>query len=538
MGKRIVYYNGHITTLDPTCPRAEAVAVEDGRIVAVGGNEQILLDFGRSDAAKVDLGGGYALPGLVDSHLHLSGVGQQLGWVDLSGYRSVEELLAVLRDRAALLKPGEWLLGMGWDENRLGGRIPTLAELDEAVPDRPVFLARICFHAYLVNSRAYRAAGIREDQPDPEKGAFGRDESGRLNGLVYENASRPFYDAQPQPDYAAKKETMRRAMRLALASGLTGVHTEDLRYIGSVDELIRICRELKEEGILLRTHHLIYHPHLRELDELGWRAGQGDDWFRIGAMKIFADGSIGGRTALLSQPYADDPGTLGMAIHDQDELQYLAAQAADRRMPIAVHAIGDEAADRVIRTMETHPFDPERGTHLRHRLIHAQIMRADLIERLKKLNVAVDIQPRFVASDFPWVLERIGEDRSRYAYAWKTLLDSGIRCAGGSDAPIEPLHPLLGIHAAVTRRRLDDPPEHPGHLPQERLERLEAVLLFTSGSAYAAGEEHERGTLSVGKRADLTVYDRDILAVEIDELLEARTLFTVVNGEVAYRADE
>ncbi|WP_124728074.1 amidohydrolase [Staphylospora marina] len=537
MGKRIVYFNGHITTLDPTCPRAEAVAVEDGRIVAVGDNEQILLDFGRADAVRVDLCGGYALPGLVDSHIHLSGVGQQLGMVDLGAVRSVEEMLAVLRERAGRLEPGEWLIGMGWDENRLG-RMPSLEELDRAVPDHPLFLSRVCFHTFLVNSRAYRAAGIREDEPDPERGSFGRDEHGALNGLVYENASRLFVEAQPKPGYRTKKETMRRAMRLALASGLTGVHTEDLRYIGSVDELIRICRELREEGVLLRTHHLIYHPHLHELDELGWRAGQGDEWFRIGAMKMFADGSIGGRTALLSRAYADDPGNTGMGIHDPEELLYLTGLAADRLMPVAVHAIGDEAADRVITAMEAHPFDPDKGVNLRHRLIHAQIMRPDLIERLARLPVAVDIQPRFVASDFPWVLERIDPELARCAYAWKTLLAAGIRCAGGSDAPIEPLHPLLGIHAAITRRRLDDPDDHPGHHPHETLNRLEAVQLFTSGSAYAAGEEHERGTLSVGKRADLTVYDRDIFAVEIDELLEARTLFTVVNGETAYRVDE
>jgi predicted amidohydrolase YtcJ len=172
---------------------------------------------------------------------------------------------------------------------------------------------------------------------------------------------------------------------------------------------------------------------------------------------------------------------------------------------------------------------------LRHRLIHGQILRPDLIERLKRPDVVVDIQPRFVASDFPWVMERIGKERAEYAYAWKTLLAAGVACAGGSDAPIEPIHPLWGVHAAVTRRRPEDPEDHPGYLPREKLDRLQALLLFTQGSARAAGEEHERGTLSVGKQADLSVFDRDILACRPDELLEAKTMFTVVNGVVAYK---
>ncbi|MBA4492774.1 amidohydrolase [Paenactinomyces guangxiensis] len=533
---KIIYYNGHITPLDPTCPQAEAIVADDGRITAIGSNEEILLDFARADVRKVDLMGGYAYPGLVDSHMHLSNLGQKLRQLDLTHCQSKEEMLFAIRQRAETIKPGEWILGMGWDENKIQGRVPSLAELDAVASNHPVFLSRICFHAYLVNSRAYQLAGVGPDQPDPENGAYGRDETGKLNGWVYENAANPFYDAQPEPDYAEKKESIRQAMKMALSCGLTGVHTEDLRYIGSVRDMIRICRELIEEGVLLRTHQLIYYPFLTELDELKIRAGQGDEWFRIGALKMFADGAIGGRTALLSEPYADDPGNCGIAIHEQAELLYLTAQAADRGMPVAVHAIGDEAADRVIQAMQAYPIDPDKGSRLRHRLIHGQFLRADLVEMLRRMEVAIDIQPRFVASDFPWVLERVGEERTAYAYAWKALLQAGIRCAGGSDAPIEPLHPLLGIHAAVTRRRPDDPPSHPGYLPGQKLAPLEALLLFTEGSAYAAGEEHERGTLSVGKYADLSVYDRDLLTIDPDELLQAQTMFTIVSGKVAYQA--
>lgn len=532
---KLIYYNGHITSLDPTCPQAEALVVDDGRIAAIGSNEDILLRFARADVQKVDLEGGHVYPGLADSHMHLSYLGQKLSVLDLTNCQSKGEMLALLRERAALTPPGEWVLGMGWDENQMGGEVPTLAELDEAIPNHPLFFSRICYHAYLVNHEAYRRAGVGEGQADPDDGFFGRDSHGKLNGWVYENASQFFYAAIPEPGYEEKKEAIRRAMQLALSCGLTAVHTDDLRYVGSLEELLRLHRELTEEGVLLRTHHLIFYPFLTEMDELKVRAGQGDEWFRIGACKLFADGAIGGRTALLSEPYEDAPETCGIAIHEKEELLYLTAQAADRHMPIAVHAIGDEAADRVLQAMQAYPLHPGKGIRLRHRLIHGAVLRADLVERMQGMDVVVDIQPRFVASDFPWVLERIGEKRAAHAYAWKTLLQAGIPCAGGSDAPIEPIHPLLGIHAAVTRRRLEDPPHHPGYIPQQKLDRLQALLLFTQGSAYAAGEEHQRGTLTVGKQADLTVYDRDLLTIEAEELLQVKTMFTIVNGKMAYQ---
>ncbi|MFC7441198.1 amidohydrolase [Laceyella putida] len=531
MTDKTIYYHGRITTLNPAQPRAEALVVERGRIAAVGGTEQILLDHGRAHVNKVDLQGGYVYPGFIDSHLHLSGVGQRLRWLDLGPCQSKTEMLRAIKAQVAQAKEGEWILGMGWDEHRLHGGVPSLRELDEASPYHPVFLARVCFHAYLVNSAAYAAAGVTEGTDDPEDGLFGRDAAGRLNGWVYEQASQPFYGAHPVPSYQEKKETIRQAMRLALASGLTGGHSEDLRYIGNIAELIRIYRELVDEGVKFRTHHLLYHPYLNGLRELAAEELAPDPWFSLGAVKMFADGSIGGRTALLSEPYADDPHQVGVAIHELAELKELALQAASFGRPIAVHAIGDEAAARVIATMEQVPV---QGNALRHRLIHGQFLRADLISRLQRLDVVVDIQPRFVASDFPWVLERVGERRITYAYAWKTLLQAGIPCAAGSDSPIEPLHPLLGLHAAVTRRRLEEPSDHPGYLPEQKLRPLEAMRLFTQGSAYAEGQENERGLIAVGRWADLTVYDRDILTCPAEEWLAAETLWTVVNGEVAY----
>ncbi|MBO8172861.1 MAG: amidohydrolase [Bacillaceae bacterium] len=533
MEKKLVL-NGHICTFDPERPEADAVYIEDGRIRAVGSEEELSLQFGRPDVEKIDLQGGFCYPGLVDSHLHLPAHGMKLKMLDFSGVRSREEMLLKLREKAAHTRPGAWILGLNWNENQFPDRaIPHMDELDEAAPHHPVFLTRTCYHTFLANRAAFQAAGISEDTPDPPGGRLGRDRSGRLNGLVYENASRLFDQARPEPTEQELKDYVRLAIRDAISKGLTAVHTEDLRYIPGIEKMRLIYRELIEEGTRIRTHHLIYHPYMEELDELGLKAGDGDAWLKIGAVKIFSDGAIGGRTALLSQPYADDPDNTGMAIHSQAELNELTLQARKRHMPIAVHAIGDRAADMVMTAMEAHPVDRYMTGGLPDRLIHAQVLRRDLVERMKHLHVVADIQPRFVAGDFPWVQERLGPERLEYAYAWKSLLHAGIRCGGGSDAPIEPIDPLLGIHAAVTRRNPEE--RHDGYLADQKLSVRQALSLFTQGSASAAGEEQERGTISPGKFADLTVFDRDLLASDPDDLLKAKVTLTMTNGYTGYR---
>jgi predicted amidohydrolase YtcJ len=534
MVSKRLFVNSRFTTLDPSCPFAEAVYVEDGRIRMVGSYEEVILQAGRADVERVDVGGGYGYPGLVDSHLHLAAYGMKLSMLDFSRVTTKAELLEMVRERARMTPHGEWVRGLHWDENRLQEQEPpTREELDRAAPHHPVMLTRHCFHVQAANTEAFRRAGISRETPDPSDGAFGRDERGELDGLVYENASRRLYEAMPPSSREMKKEWLRKAAREALSKGLTGVHTEDLRELGSVSDAWHMYGELTEEGIYLRSHHLIYHPFLEEAADFGLQTGTGDSWRKTGAMKMFADGSIGGRTALLSSPYTDDPSARGMAIHSQQELNEWVRRAREKGFSVGVHAIGDGAAEMVVRAFQSHPIPPAGWQRKCDRLIHGQVLRSDLVQALKHLPVVVDIQPRFVVSDFPWVAERLGSERLAYAYAWKTLLMSGVDCAGGSDAPIEPLDPILGLHAAITRR----PPEDPagGYLPEQKLTPLEALRLFTIGSAVAAGEENERGTCSPGKAADFTVFDRDLLAANADALLEARVCMTVVNGCIAYR---
>lgn len=511
----------------------DAVYTERGKIAAIGRTGDLKLQLAGRQYQTVDWDGAHVLPGLADSHLHLGMQGMKLDRLDFTGVSSKEEMLRMIARRAEETAPGEWILGLNWNENDFERKeAPEIGELDAVSGGHPVFLTRTCFHAYLGNSLAFRLAGVSEQTPDTSSGAYGRDEAGRLNGWIYEDAGRPFEAVQPAPSYADLKAAMRRACLHALSLGLTAGHTEDLRLLGSVDTMLRIHKELREEGIYFRTHQLLYHAFLEEAEESGLRPGEGDEWLRIGAVKLFSDGAIGGRTALLSRPYSDAPHTSGIAIHTRDELMAIAARARKRSFPIAVHAIGDAAADLTLSAMESVPLP--QGAPLPDRFIHAQVLNAGLVERMRSLRLIADIQPRFVASDFPWVLDRVGEERSGYLYAWNSLMSAGIVCAGGSDAPIEPLNPFLGLHAAVTRRKPGE--THSGYLPEQKLTVSQALKLFTEGSAAAAAEGHERGAVAEGMRADFTVVDRDILSGDPETLLSVGTRMTVVNGKVAYSA--
>jgi len=511
-------------------PTADAIVVENGRIRAIGDSRALGLQLSGQEYTTVDWEGAQVLPGLTDAHVHLGMHGMKLDMLDFTGVTSKEEMLEMIQRRVAATPAGEWILGLNWNENEFQpAAAPHLSELDRITDSHPVFLTRTCFHAFLANSEAFRRAGITETTPDFASGAFGRDEQGFLNGWIYEDAAQPFTAVQPVPDYAVKKAAMRRAVKDALSLGLTAVHTEDLRLLGDVDTMLRIHRELREEGLHFRTHQLLYYAYLQEVETLGLQPGFGDEWLRLGAVKLFADGAIGGRTALLQQPYSDAPQTSGIAIHSQEKLNEIVASARRLSFPVAVHAIGDAAAHMTLSALEKARLSPD--TALPDRFIHAQVLNAGLVERMRNLHMIADIQPRFVASDFPWVLERVGPARTDYLYAWKKLLNAGIVCAGGSDAPIEPLSPFLGLHAAVTRRKPGE--KHGGYLPEEKLAVQEAVKLFTLGSAAAAGEEQERGSITAGKYADFTVIDRNIHS-DPEELLKAKVRMTVVNGKIAY----
>lgn len=524
-----IFTNGNIYTCDDQEPRVEAIVVENGRIKDMGDSKDMLLQWARPEVAIVDLEGKTASPGLTDSHLHLSGVGLQYLDLNLTGVSSKQEMLARLREKALEVPSGGWLLGMGWDENLFtDGGVPTIEELDASVPSCPVFLKRICHHAFLVNSRAIEIAGWHPGMSMPAGGNIELNPlSRRPTGLVLESASVLFTKHIPDKTYSELKQGLAKAMDHAVSLGLTSVHTNDPKYLGGLEPTYRMYHELLNEGRRdLRCNLLVDYPYLRELKEMNMGAGYGNDTLQIGAIKIFADGAFGKRTALLSKEYADAPGEFGEAMLTQEELTHIVGEARKHSMPVSVHTIGDQALANVLEVLSR--FSPVSA---RDRLIHVSLVNEELISKMAKPHLVADIQPRFVAADFPWIEDRLGEQRLNDVYAWNHLLTKGVLCAGGSDAPVEPLDPLLGIHAAVTRRKPGE--SHNGYIPGEKITVEQALRLFTVGGAYASSEERIKGTLTRGKLGDMTVYSKDLLNLgDPDELLETKAVMTIIGGHI------
>jgi predicted amidohydrolase YtcJ len=528
MGK--LWFGGNIYTLSAEGQQVEAVLTKDNHIIAIGTKQDLEGNFDITES--IDLQGATMLPGFVDSHLHLIGHGETLIRLDLSRYSSKAEALAAVKEYAASFSKGEWIIGEGWNENLWESAEPiTLQELDEIVADSPVMLKRVCRHALVVNSIALELAGITKNTNTPPGGVLEKNDQGELTGLLKDQAQELIYEVLPK----VSKEYLERAMTAAINDayklGLTGGHTEDLYYYsGFQDTYETFEKVIKENGLTFRAHLLVHHEVVSEMKQAGFEPYSGDLGIEFGAMKIFADGALGGRTALLSYPYADDPSTNGVAIFSQEELNELFDKARKLGLPVAIHTIGDLAFEYALNAMEAYPVKNGRD-----RIIHAQILREELIERAKKLpSLILDLQPRFLAADFPWVIDRIGSERMDYCYAWKTLLDSGIPCAGGSDAPIEPLNPLWGIHAAVTRTNLNDP-TRTVYGEKEKLSVYEAVSLFTKGSAYAICHENDRGMIKEGHLADFTVLEKDIFTISEDKISDLKVKMTVIGGEIVYQ---
>lgn len=526
-----IFKNGIIHTFDPVKPLVEAVVVENGRFIDMGTNDDMILQWGRSDCSIVDLNGKTATPGLIDSHLHLSAMAKNFLSLDVTGVTTKREMLEKIREKANSLQNGDWLMGWGWDENLFtDGTFPTIQELDYVAPNCPLFISRICGHASLVNSKALERIHYHPAISIPEGGAIVLDqETKQPTGLILESASRLFTEQIPDYSYDDLKMALRKTIQFAMEKGLTGAHSNDPAFLGGLDQTYRLYDELLNgEKLGLRCNLLIDHMFMDGLKERGMYAGYGNETLQIGAVKIFADGAFGRRTALLSQPYHDAPGQYGEAMYDQEALYEIIRKARNLSMPIAVHTIGDQALENVLDILDQFP-----AVSYRDRLIHVQVLREELIKRLALPSRIADIQPRFIVGDFPWVQDRLGMERIELAYAWKTLMDSNVICAGGSDSPVEPVDPLLGIHAAITRRAPGQ--THNGWNEKEKLSVEEAFKLFTVLGAYPTNEETIKGTISRGKLADMTVYSNNPFAMkDPDELLSTQIEKTIIGGDIQY----
>ena len=521
-----LWFGGPIYTMEREMEMVEAVLVENGFILDAGK----LADLKELADEEIDLKGAAMYPGFVDSHIHLLYQGEKLMRLDLSQAKSADEMLDMLREAAEKTPDGKWLFGDGWNENQFTDkRIPSLAELD-TIHTGPMLLTRVCRHMTLANSAALKAGGINVHSIAPKGGEIGRDETGNLNGLLYDQAMNAVNDAQPKKgeEYLAYlTEALERAIQQLQSYGLTGAHTEDMDYFGPYQNPLTAFQRTVGKAHHFRVHLLRHNAVFEQM--IKDKPQYDEPFIEPGAMKIFADGAFGGSTAALSSPYADNPDTHGLLIHSDEELVRLVQQARAYDEAVAVHIIGDMAAEQVISVLEKHPVSAGK----RDRLIHCSVLRPDLIERMKKLSVVLDLQPAFVPSDFPWVMDRLGSERLKWSYTCKTLINEGFICAAGTDAPVEDINPLWTIYAAVERKSPKQ--RHEGYIPEEKISRYEAIQMYTVGSAQAICKEHERGLIKRGYAADFTVFDRDLFEGTTEDMLKARAVKTVVDGRIVFK---
>ncbi|MGI5839341.1 MAG: amidohydrolase [bacterium] len=534
----LVFTNGNGLTLDDARPEIQAVALRNGKIAAVGNNAAMKEYIGRRTEV-IDLKGKTFLPGFHDAHLHFIGYGLTLQMVDLRGVNSVAEVAERVKAKASSTPPGEWIVGSGWDNNLFReGRYPTRQDLDAAAPAHPVLLTRVCGHIRAVNSRALALSGIDRNTDDPAGGKIDRDADGEPTGILRERAGFKVLQVVPPPSYDRLKDALRRAVRKAHAAGVTSVTTDDIRddRVTVFADNLRLYRELWEAGEpAVRASLEIRDTFLNELLEHWRTAGAGGDRLKITSLKLFQDGALGARTAVLREPYTSEPESRGVPYHPQAELDELVRTGHAAGLQVAIHAIGDGAIDACLDSFErAQAAHPRRDP--RHRIVHYNVVDDSILRRTRELGIIADIQPAFVALNGQWVEQHLGPERARMTYTWKTILDYGIPGAGGSDCPITPLSPLLGVWSAVTRHAYYT--SDSGYfLPEERIPVLDALKLFTSGSAYADFDENTKGILAPGKLADLVVLEENPLAVLPDEIKDLRVVMTVADGKVVYTAD-
>ncbi|MFC6039129.1 amidohydrolase [Paenisporosarcina macmurdoensis] len=518
---KVCFHHATFYTMKNIQDTVEAVLVENGKISAVG----IFEDLKKLADQCIDLQGAFVYPGFVDSHIHLIGHGDKLRQIDLSTFMSAEKMTADLQILLNDHPTGEWFVAEGWNENNFADqKILSRYELDK-LSASPIALKRVCRHAMIVNSAALKIAGITKETPDPEDGVIVRDDQGEPTGYLLDGAKAIIEKYIPEVSINQLVISLETAVNDLVSRGFTGVHTEDMSYYGEYTKPLQAFKEVIGEQNKFRVNLLRHHT---VFDDMKAEATYDEPWIEPGAMKIFIDGALGGRTALLSEPYADDPTTQGVSIHSQEDLNALVAKARSYGEAVAVHAIGDLGMEMIISAIEKHPVPVGK----RDRLIHANVLREELVTRIEKLDVVLDIQPSFVTSDFPWVKERLGNARLGWAYAWKKLTNRGILLSGGSDSPIEEVDPRIGLYAAVARRKPSE--THGGYQPEEKLTRFEAIALYTIGSAQAICREHERGYIDVGFDADLTVFDRDLFEGPDEQLLEAQVVKTIIAGDIVF----
>mgnify|MGYP002350440220 CR=1 FL=1 len=517
--------NGYTLDGEGRLHRFEALLLEGGRVIDAGSEDALRA---RAPQARIHDGHGHTLlPGLIDAHAHVMGLGFGLRQIDLAGTRSLDQALDAVRKHAAGKPDAAWIVGRGWNQVlwRLG-RFPTADELDRAVTDRPVWLSRVDGHAGWANSAALAIAGIDRNTPDPVGGRIERDAQGRATGILID-AAMALVEAKIPASGAAESEAALDAALTTMASvGITSVHDA-----GIDTDTFALFRRFADAGRLGTRIYAMIGGVAADFDAIaaaGPLIGYGDDRLTVRSVKLFADGALGSRGAALLAPYSDDPDNHGLLFQDTHTLVAMIGKALARGYQVNVHAIGDGGNRQVLDAFSL-AYKAGGGRELRNRIEHAQVVALEDIPRFAPLQLIASMQPTHATSDMNMAEDRVGPDRIRGAYAWQRFHAQGTVIAAGSDFPVESPNPFFGLHAAITRQDHDDQPDG-GWYPAQRLTREEALRAFTLDAAFAAHQEDALGTLEAGKWADFILVDRDIFTVDAKDIWRTQVLETWVGG--------
>lgn len=525
----MIIHNANVYTVDGNNPSAEAIAVLGDRIIAVGSNSEVMKLKGES-TRLINLNKKLILPGFIDNHTHFVSGGFQLQSVDLRNARNEKEFADLIRERSESF-PSRWIMGGTWDhENWPNANLPTKELIDRFTPTTPVFVSRYDGHMALANSLVLKLAGITKETKDPPGGMIVRDpKTGEPTGILKDEAMSFVYRIIPLPSEEETVEAILLALQEARSFGLTSIQD-----MASLDE-IKMYEKLKNEGKL--TARFYCRIPIRESEYFrknNIQVPAGDEWVSYGSLKAFADGSLGSSTALFFDPYDDDPSMKGLAsdILLDGRLEQWGSEADQAHLQLSIHAIGDSANSRVLDLFQT-ILEQNPEWDRRFRIEHAQHIDPKDFKRFADFNVFASVQPYHAIDDGRWAEKKIGHERCKTTYAFRTMIDHGITVGFGSDWTVAPLNPLLGIYAAVTRRTIDDANPN-GWFPEEKITVEEAVEAYTINNAYASFEEHLKGSIEVGKLADFVVLSENIFEIDPVRIEHVQVLMTIVGGRVVY----
>lgn len=530
--KTAYYLHGRIYTNNPEQPWAAAMAVRDEKILCIGTIAQIMLECGGAEAEDVvQLNERFVMPGFNDAHVHVGGAARDKLNVVLNGATSIADVQKLLKEAAAKHKPGEWILGSGWDQTRWPEqKFPSRLQLDEAAPENPVYLEHVSGHIAVVNTLALRHAEITKDTPDPPGGQIERFADGEPTGILKEHPATEMVEQRiPDPSEAERRKGIELVLQELARNGVTSVQD----YSQWEDFLVYNDLKLGKKLTVRITEWLPFTLSTDELQNKRAQGGTTDPWLRTGALKGFLDGALGTRTAALLEPYSDDPSTSGIPRFEPDKLKAMAIERDKLGFQIAFHAIGDKANRLALDTFEAVTrVNPPRER--RDRIEHAQVVAPQDIPRFGELHVIASMQPSHETNDSRWAEQRLGPERAKGAYAWNSLQKAGAKLAFGTDYDVEPISPMRGLYACVTREGIDGGPPG-GWEAQEKLPLKDCIRAYTSGSAYAEFMDGKKGDLKVGEFADFVILSADLTKISPKDILATEVLQTVVGGRKVYQ---